>query len=462
MSKTLASVFVVGSLAVGLVACGGDEPAPAKPTGCDAAVEMADGTTASGTTKGGSSLDTATCVIGEGLEARYRIVPTQTGMLDLTLGSAVDLAMYVRTTCGDAASEIGCSDLEKEGVDEKLSVPVTAGEPVWVVIDGASGTSPGPFTLTAKSRPISCGDSLVEGQEECDPPDAGKTCTAECKKVPEACGDGIDNDVDGLIDCEDAVDCGSDAAACPLMAACGAATAAQASQMGDASKGSGDFAGSCTGGALSPEAIYTYVPASAGALLVTLQSATNQGVYVRKSCMEPMTEIGCLDDQPGGKSEVLVVPVASGAEVTLFVDAAKPTDSGPFTLETMLEPSTEVEPNNATTNATAYGGATFVGTIDPGGDMDFVKIDVPAAGAKLTATIEDFGNGDCANFKLDTVVEVLGPDGTTSLALNDDTGNFCSLAEATTTAAGTHYVRVSASDHNKDAHFAYRLTLSVQ
>jgi hypothetical protein len=121
-----------------------------------------------------------------------------------------------------------------------------------------------------------------------------------------------------------------------------------------------------------------------------------------------------------------------------------------------------VEPNDATASATAYGGATFVGTIDPSGDADYIKIDVTAAGATLEAKIDDFGNDDCANFKLDTVVEVFGPDGATSLALNDDTGNFCSLATATTTAAGTHYVKVAASDQKKDARFAYRLTLTLK
>jgi hypothetical protein len=97
---------------------------------------------------------------------------------------------------------------------------------------------------------------------------------------------------------------------------------------------------------LSHEAIFTYSPPSSGALLVTLQSATDQGVYVRGACVDPASEMGCLDDQPAGKDEVLVVPVEAGVGVTIFVDAAKPSESGPFTLQTTLEAATEVEPND--------------------------------------------------------------------------------------------------------------------
>ncbi|MRG96247.1 hypothetical protein [Polyangium spumosum] len=454
-------LFFTGAFVTFCLAACGDEPPPAPLEGCEAAVEMADPATVEGSTKRGEHLTEGSCITGKGPEVRYRILPTTTGMLDLTLTSDADLGMYVRTTCEEAQSEIGCADLVKAGEPEKLSVPVEEGAAVWVVIDGYDSSSAGAFTLAAASRPITCGDSRVEGGEECDPPDAGKTCTADCKKVPEACGDGVDNDVDGFTDCEDAADCGGDAA-CPLAMACGAATSAGATQNGSTSSGSTDFAGSCTGGSLSPEALFSYVPPSDGALLVTLQSATNQGVYVRESCEDPASELGCLDDQPGGAEEVLVVPVDAGTSLTIFVDGSKPAEAGAFTLQTALEPSTEVEPNDTSANASAYGAATFVGTLSPAGDQDYVKIDVPAAGATLRATIEDFGNGDCANFKLDTVVEVYGPDGATSLGLNDDSGNFCSLAEAKALSAGTHYVRIAASANAKTPVFAYRLTLQIQ
>jgi hypothetical protein len=452
-----ASFFVL----FGFAACGGDEPAPVPPKGCEAAVDMADSATVEGSTKSSEHLTAGSCITGKAPEVRYRVVPTQTGMLDLTLVSAVDLGLYVRTACEDAMSEIGCADLVKEGADEKLSVPVTEGTPVWVVVDGYDSSSAGAFTLSAKSRPITCGDDRVEGTEECDPPDAGKTCTTECKRVPEVCGDGIDNDGDQLTDCEDTGDCGADGS-CPLATACGAAMPAGPSQNGSPAAVIGVFAGSCTGGELAAEALFTYDPQAAGALIITLQSATNQGVYVRKTCADPASEVGCLDDAPGGTNEVLVVPVEASAPVTIFVDGSEPAASGPFTLQTAFEASTEMEPNGTSATASSAGAGVFVGAVSPAGDEDYVKIDVPAPGGTLSAQIQDFGNGDCENFKVDTAVEIFGSDGTTSLASNDDTGNFCSLAEATMLAPGVYFVRVAASANAKNPVFAYRLALQVQ
>lgn len=464
MRNVVSYVCAGFAVALGAVACGGtDEPPPAGPKGCEAAIAAEDGATVEGDTRKSEHLTEGSCITGKAPEVRYRVVPTQTGMLDLSLESSADLGVYVRTTCEDAASEIGCADLGKEGEPEALSVPVTEGEPVWIVIDGYDATDAGSFKLGIASRPIACGDSKIEGEEACDPPDGGKTCTADCKLVPEACGDGVDNDQDGLTDCEDSADCGADAAACPLATTCGGAgTLKPNGGSGDTSSGTGEFAGSCTGGMLSPEALFSYSPASAGALKVTLQAASNLGVYVRTSCADAASELGCLDDAAGGTAETLVVPVEAGAGLTIFVDAANPADAGAFTITAALEPATEVEPNNASAQASAYGNATFVGAISPAGDEDWVKLDVPSPNATLTATVADFGNGDCANFKLDSVLEVFGPDGKTSLAMNDDSGNFCSVAEAKGLAAGAYYVRVAASQNAKFPVFAYRLTLQVQ
>jgi hypothetical protein len=447
--------FVV--VAQGAAACGPSTPEP-EPQGCEAVLPADDPAKIEGTTQGAVNVDEGSCITGKAPETRYQVVPKQTGMLDLKLDSKVDLGMYVRSTCEDTKTELGCADSSVKGEAELLSVPVTSGKAVWVVVDGFDETTAGPFTLSVASRAIVCGDNRVEGQEECDPPDAGKTCTADCKRVPETCGDGIDNDVDQLIDCED-TDCAADAG-CPIAAACTAATPGQATQNGDSSTGAGLFAGTCTGGSLTPEAVFSYVAPSTGVLLATLQSATNQGLYARATCADPVSEVACLDDNPAGAAEMLVVPVKGGASLTLFVDAADPADAGPFTLDLAHEPSTEVEPNDTTGKATPYQMA-FVGAISPAGDVDYIAIDVPAQGATLTATIDDLGNGDCANFKIDSILEILGPDGKTSLAENDDAGDFCSLAEATELAAGMHFVRVSAAPKAPNPVFAYRLDLKV-
>ncbi len=465
MKTTGRAAALVLAVGAALAACGDDDSSGGggtggtAPTGCAAAIEVTDPGTVSGDTRGQVAFAEASCIVGDAPEAYFTVTPTVTGMLDLTLESDADLGMYVRSTCDDADSERGCADMGQAGEVETLSVPVTAGEPVFVIVDGFDDADAGPFTLSVQSRAIECGDGKVEGAEQCDPPD-GTTCAADCQIIPEICDDGADNDLDGFTDCEDASDCGGDAAACPLSAACGAAAAATGSDAGDASTGAGDFAGSCTGGSLSHEALYTYAPPSAGALLVTLQSATNQGVYVRGECADPATELGCLDDQPGGADEALVVPVPGGGAVTIFVDAATPADSGPFTLLTSFEPSTEAEPNDTPASGTVFADP-YVGTVDPAGDVDHIKVAVPGPSSTLTVDLDDLGNGDCANFKLDSIIDILGENGATVLGTNDDAGDFCSRVEVTGLVAGVYFVRVGAAEMAVDPTFAYRLTVQI-
>lgn len=467
MGRFLLTSLVGPLLAVGFAACADDDDGGGTtgggaqgPSGCEGAITADDPSTVTGNTRGRRHTAEGSCLIGEAPEIIYQVTPAQTGMLDLTLDSSEDLGLYARSTCDDAAAELGCTDLEVQGGTEILRIPVTAGQPVWVFVDGYNPDQAGTFTLSIASRAITCGDSRVEGAEECDPPDMA-TCTAECTRIPEICDDGQDNDVDQLVDCEDAADCGSDAA-CPLAMVCGAAPLInQPSTAGDASTGQGLFAGSCTGGALSPEALLAYTPQQTGALLLTLQSATNQGLYVRTDCADGATELGCLDDAAGGVDETLVVPVEQGRTVTVFVDAAEPAQAGPFTVFNAIEASTEVEPNETTANASATPQQGVVGAISPAGDVDVYQVTLMGQETSITAEIQDFGNGDCANFKVDSFLELLGPDGTTSVASNDDAGNFCSRVEATGLAAGTYFVQVLASENAKAPTFAYRLSVTA-
>jgi hypothetical protein len=452
----------MAALALALASCGDDDvpPPAAGPTGCDAAVLVADPGSATGDTRDHGHLNKGSCVTGGAPEAYFSITAAATGMLDLTLESDVDLGLYVRASCKDADTEVDCADGGKAGEVETLSVPVTAGETVWAVVDGFSTEQAGRFTLSVQSRPVVCGDGLVEGSEACDPPDA-VTCTEACEAIPEICDDGADNDLDALTDCEDAGDCAAETATCPLAMTCGAAPAAGPAENGDTQGGTGHFAGSCTGGALSPEALRAYVPAATGALIVTLESVTDQGVYLRAECVDPATEIGCLDDAPGGVDEILVVPVEADAAVTLFVDARSPDQAGPFTLHTSLEPSTEDGPNDAPASATVFS-APFVGTISPAGDVDYIQVAVPGPSSTLTVDVNDLGNGDCASFKVDSFLDIFGPDGVTGLASNDDAGDFCSRAQATGLAAGTYYVRVIAARMAPKPTFAYRLDVQIE
>jgi hypothetical protein len=80
--------------------------------------------------------------------------------------------------------------------------------------------------------------------------------------------------------------------------------------------------------------------------------------------------------------------------------------------------------------------------LDPAGDIDVVTVNVASQAATFTATTTDQGTGACAAKTLDTIVEILGPDGTTVLASGDDNVGNCASALATNVAAGPYYVRV--------------------
>ena len=56
---------------------------------------------------------------------------------------------------------------------------------------------------------VDCGSPATCGDGICDPSEDSCSCSSDCDAVAENCGDGIDNDCDGLTDCDD-TDCTDD------------------------------------------------------------------------------------------------------------------------------------------------------------------------------------------------------------------------------------------------------------
>jgi cysteine-rich repeat protein len=264
-----------------------------------------------GNTTNGTALFAGTCTGNGSKEHVFTYTPGvvgQVGTLSITLQSASDQGVYVRTACADGATELGCRDNVIGGTDEHLSIVVQGGQPLNIFVDSASPGMAGPFTLDVSFQAAICGDGSAVVPEECDD---GNTTP----------GDGCD-------------------ATCAIEYGlyCSAALTAQASNMGDTTGGTSVFQGSCTG-AGAFEQVYAYTPATNGTLEIHLLSATDQGFYVRGSCGDAATEVACIEMASGGGTEYASLPVIGGQPLYVIVDGfLSPAEAGPYTLTFDLTP----------------------------------------------------------------------------------------------------------------------------
>jgi len=80
----------------------------------------------------------------------YVIVPGADGTLVLSLTSAWDGGLYVRTACDEPATELACVDVLGDDATEVLQLGVTAGTPYYVYVDGYTSDSYGEYELTSE------------------------------------------------------------------------------------------------------------------------------------------------------------------------------------------------------------------------------------------------------------------------------------------------------------------------
>jgi cysteine-rich repeat protein len=104
----------------------------------------------------------------------------------------------------------------------------------------------------------------------------------------------------------------------------------------------------------------------------------------------------------------------------------------------------EVEPNNSATEANLHTTG-FFGRIASPTDVDWTYRGNVLAGTTLTAQTFDVGDGSCATGSTDTRLEIVGPDGATVLAVNENGPlGYCSKVTAITVSDGPHYFVVRA------------------
>jgi cysteine-rich repeat protein len=348
-----------------------------------------------------------------------------------------------------------------------------------------------------------CGDALVGAGEDCDGDDlAGNDCstvgfqtgtllctpacafdTSGCSGT-EQCFDAKDNDGDGAIDCSDS-DC---AAACAESCKNLPTLTDPASVAGNTTGHAAQTDPSCSrpGVASGPEVIYQLIAAKTGVLDLKLTTASSLNVSVRTACDDPSTELGCK----AGKR--LRLPVTAGTPLFVVVDGIEAKDAGTYLLQAesravtcgdghrdgaegcddantssgdgcsascTLEPS-ESEPNDTPATASA-SKSPFFGLVSSASDLDVVAVTVSETPSTIVADIFDFGDGACGWDELDSVLELLAPNGSV-LAMDDDGGvGLCSHLVKSGLAAGTYYLRVKAAPDGDTPSFPYKLAFVV-
>jgi len=316
---------------------------------------------------------------------------------------------------------------------------------------------------------------------------------------PEDCYDGIDGDGDGFVDCLD-----HESECKPLCVDTGA-TCMGSKDLADPSVDvlgdNTEFAqlSGATCGTKQPNLdghanVYTVTAASSGVLDATVTPVEMKDdllLAVRKACDDPMSELACGD---GLGSECVRVAVNKGDQLFLLVSGYSALTYGPYHLavktratvcgDKLLDPTetcddgnaasgdgcsalcqlevSEVEDNGTVAKANAFK-EPMIGRIDPTADIDVISFEVTKAGSNLTVTNEVIPTKACKKAFIDSYLDLIGTDGSTIIASNDDNGGTAAKILKGGLAVGKYYLRLKAAPGAPPNHtFAYRWSLKLQ
>lgn len=145
---------------------------------------------------------------------------------------------------------------------------------------------------------------------------------------------------------------------------------------------------------------------------------------------------------PGAASGTFMIQISEATRFDLIARSAAGTIRE---TRTVARTTSEIEPNNTRADATDLGGGRILANIADTTDVDWFQIVVPAGGSVRAETSD--GMAGC---NVDTVLALVGPDGTAELVTNDNGGAAdCSLIDpvvdlaASNLAQGTYYLTVT-------------------
>ena len=303
---------------------------------------------------------------------------------------------------------------------------------------------------------------------------AGYSCqaigAARVCVVSEDCDNGVEDDLDGYIDCADA-DCAGDPA-CPALAELEPNDlAAQSDPFVEPFIGSIGTPGDLDFIAVNTLVAGTTITATIVNLDGTPCAAPQPDTDLALFDTNGTTQLAFNDDIDGQTNFCSQVVAVVGAPGTYFLRVRssaqfQPTDLFTYRVVVVLTAPqfTEVEPNNVAAQADPFT-APFFAQITPT-DVDFISVTTTVANTVITAEIGDGGNGGCAALAIDSDVAIFDRNGTTILGFNDDINgvtNFCSRVSAVATVPGTYFIRARSSlQFAPNGAFTYQLLVTLR
>jgi hypothetical protein len=278
--------------------------------------------------------------LGGGPDVAYTFTaPAEATYTISTAGTLGDTVLYVLDgSC--TGGEIACNDdIDASSLDfaSEVAVDLALNQTVVIVVD-AGGPTGFPFELSIEQSEGTCDDMLDDdgdGLIDCDDPD--------CRGVPACtetiCDDMLDDEGDGLIDCDDP-DCEASTLCTPSCAlpprnggSLGSALGtlvATGSTSGLSSQG----ISSCGGGG-GPDVIYYWVAPNSGTYTFDTCSGSSYDtrLWLAADCaaLDAGTNIGCNDDSCGLQSRVSRTMVA-GEGILIGVDGFSTSSQGTYGL----------------------------------------------------------------------------------------------------------------------------------